>query len=828
MRSFGDFACGANFPRLASGALPTRRSVFPSSFRSFVATRLWLLALLATGAFLVGVNLQRMQRVDAVSRTDAADALLDPASPTGYAGAKRWLIVPEHNNRSYQWIMETQQMLAESEWRLRHIDYENAPSGHEVRSASIYRWWLALLAWTHHQSTHVPLAASVERVALWSDPLLHFALLIGTTFYIARRFGAHTATIAALALTFLFPFAASFLPGVPNDRSLSLVAAVWTILPLLAKRGAGEQNRFLIAGIAGGFGLWVDPTSELPVLIGVVAGAIFSGLLTRRVAPAVRGDAPGALPWRLWALGGAATGLLGYLVEYSPNHFSFDLRLNHPLFAIAWIGFGEFLHQFEVWRFGPKRTWNPRTILPAAAAVLAIAALPAAMHWIDARPFLGGDLYSSRLSFLPNGVVADNVRTWFTRDRLSAALIATLLPLLLLAPGIWIVIRKPDSEERRRLALALGPVAISLGLSCAQLSWWAVCGATLIGLLVATSAAIHLPRARWAWAGAIALALLPGGVRLRPAPGSGDIAFTRFEILGLMERGLAHWLSDHAGAERVVLLAPPDQTTSLCFHANFPGIGTANPENQAGLEATVRIATATTAEIARTLIDERGVTHLVLPSWDRDLEAFAAWRLPNPEDAFVMALRHWALPSWLEPIAYPLPVVAGFEDQSVMVLKVTENTNRVLALSRLAEYFLETRQPDLAEKLREPLQRYPAHPAALLALAALEESAGNGPAFTRAVAEIAAGLENGVDRALPWDRRVSLAIMLALGQQQELAREQVRLCLEKADASKIRSLSVGSLYRLQVLAKAFNVEMTDPKLRELARRLLPAELRARL
>jgi hypothetical protein len=88
-------------------------------------------------------------------------------------------------------------------------------------------------------------------------------------------------------------------------------------------------------------------------------------------------------------------------------------------------------------------------------------------------------------------------------------------------------------------------------------------------------------------------------------------------------------------------------------------------------------------------------------------------------------------------------------------------------------------------------------------------------------------LSGGYDRTLPWDRRVSLAVVLAEGEHPDLAREQVRRCLDGIDEPRIRSLTTAALFRLQVLAKAFQLEISDPKLRNLARQLLPAELRDR-
>jgi hypothetical protein len=86
----------------------------------------------------------------------------------------------------------------------------------------------------------------------------------------------------------------------------------------------------------------------------------------------------------------------------------------------------------------------------------------------------------------------------------------------------------------------------------------------------------------------------------------------------------------------------------------------------------------------------------------------------------------------------------------------------------------------------------------------------------------------GADRGLAWDRRVSLAVVLAEGQRNDLAREQVVRCLEKLDPTRIRSLTTAALFRLQILSKAYGLTISDPGQLELARTLLPAELRSRL
>jgi hypothetical protein len=70
--------------------------------------------------------------------------------------------------------------------------------------------------------------------------------------------------------------------------------------------------------------------------------------------------------------------------------------------------------------------------------------------------------------------------------------------------------------------------------------------------------------------------------------------------------------------------------------------------------------------------------------------------------------------------------------------------------------------------------------------------------------------------------------VLAQGAQIEPAREQLRRCLTELDEKRLRFLTAGSLYNLQVLSRALELPIADPRLRKLAVALLPAELSGRL
>jgi hypothetical protein len=89
-------------------------------------------------------------------------------------------------------------------------------------------------------------------------------------------------------------------------------------------------------------------------------------------------------------------------------------------------------------------------------------------------------------------------------------------------------------------------------------------------------------------------------------------------------------------------------------------------------------------------------------------------------------------------------------------------------------------------------------------------------------------LRSRADRFLPWDRRVSLAIVLAREENVELAREQTQRSLDAITEENIRTLTPGMLLNFQRLIRAFGLEIENAHLRALAGELLPRVLRVHL
>lgn len=803
--------------------------------------------LLALG-FTIWVDTRRIQHLGHIATLTRGESVPSAASPTGYAGGIRERVLSDHEGRSYEWIAQTQRMLAEGRWRVRQIDEENAPFGRATHAASPYKWWLGLVAWCDQLLHGHPPGQAVERAALFADPLLHLLIVAGITLFSARHFGALPASLIAIGGAMLFPFAAVFLPGLPDDSSLGVACALGSLLPLLTGlraldrpagdsatktdvRGQAASFWFSLAGVFGGFGIWISPASQVPLVLGIALGALPVAWIRR--PPGKDGIVCQPLPWRAWSLSGTVTVLAASLIEFFPHHLGdWELRAVHPLYGLGWIGGGELLAHTTGWMQQGGSAWKPRDLVITLLALAAVLAVPFVMIKTGNPAFLTADFLSFRLTKLPDGILAANLAAWIKGDGLTSTAWATLLPLGLLIPAIWLAARRQTGTAlRSTLALMLGVVLPALALAYFQLKWWSLLDVVLlVGLTASHGPDDSLPTRRWLWAGCVSLILLPGAFQLMPAGKAlPENTLTVPEAVGLVERDLAHWLAKHGSADGPALvLAPPNLTTTLNYYGGLRGLGTLSWENQPGLAFAIRIAISTSRPETIALLRQRGVTHIVIPSWDAFFDSYLKSASMQIGEMFYRSLNRWALPAWLRPVPYQLPSIPGFEKQFVRIFEVVDEQDEPVAASRLTEYFIEQAEWENARASHQTLLKYPADFGVLVTRAQLWAALSDATNFTPVFELLLSRLAGGADRYLPWDRRVSLAVVLARGKRLDLAREQMQRCLAGVTEDRLRFLTTDSLYHLLVLNKTLGLEIADPQLRALALDLLPAEVRQRI
>ncbi|MEZ5277446.1 MAG: hypothetical protein R3F07_13785 [Opitutaceae bacterium] len=793
-------------------------------------------------AWLTWVNQARLKRIDYLSGlAGGSEIRADPQSPTGYEDGLRILMLPENSSESYQWLLQTGQMMATGPWRLRHVDYDNAPHGREVDSPSAYRWWLAAGATVDHLWSGRSVALAVERAGLLAGPFLHLLLLLLTGVYVIRRNTFLAGILTILLLATAFPLTEVMLGGRPTSEHLSLVFALWSVLPLvtLSRPAAGRdpakpQDRsdgfaFVLAGGFGALGLWTNLTLQAPVLIGIAASAICVSAFPI-LGFVIAGGRPSN--WRRWGLAGGIVSLLLYLIEYFPGHLDWlDLKGNHPVFAIAWMAVGEVLCRVSA-GMAKTRPKADRSPLRIAVAVLGMLLLPVLMILNSAWEFLP---FSAAGTSLPGTILESNLLEWTTRHNVGVVTLATVLPFILFLPSVlslWSGAGNP--EGLARALIAWGPVGIAFGMAFFQPVWWPMATVLLVPLLVTSMSLPDSSRRRlpinWVWGALTVLVLSPGPwLHFTHARAASDPALSEAEVTALVERNLSHWLARRVGSAGANVLAPPNLSVSLIFHGGLSVLSTPYLGNPDGFVAAVRVAAATSADEAKALAESRKLTHIIIPSWDGYLDEYARIGATEESSTLMAMLHRWLPPRWLSPLSYQLPQVAGFEDDYAAIFRVVEVQDNATSLGRLAEYFLEMRQAEAAISVGQALEHsFPGDLNALVARAQIAIVQRDPAQFRSDMEQILSLLEGGMGDYLDWDRRVSLAVVLAQFKSGTIAREQVEICLEEADEESVRSLSTVLLFRFVSLVAAFNLEFADPGLHSIALQLLPEEMRVGL
>lgn len=795
-------------------------------------SRFWIIVLLGALGFLAWVNARRIARIESVTAWQQDAAPLSADSATGYADGTRELIVADRLGVTQETIALTQQMLAAGELRPRSWAAENAPFGREVHSSSLYRWWLGTVAWLHHIVTDAPMGRSVERAALYADPLLHALWLVSACVVVAWTWGGLSAAVVAMTGATAFPWAAAFLPGLPEAHAIALVAGFWSVLPLLAgwrvlaTDGRAARRWFICAGIAGGIGLWNSVAAQMPLLLGLALGALLAWWVARdRVATA---------PWRIWGLAGAATVLFCWLVEFFPGHLvSWELRAIHPLHALAWLGLGELLQRVTAWMQRPAPRWQGRDGAILSGAVLAVVALPLVMLATGNAGFLAVDPAALRVAKLADTPILPSLQIWVAQEGVSWRVVTVVLPLVLVGFAAVLALRRRvmDAAGSAVLAMAIGPVLVAAGLACFHLRGWQMFDAGALALIVAVLA-VTGTSVRWqrGWVVFAALWAVLGLAQARPEPVVADAnGLTGLEREALLGRHVAQRLARRTGmADGAVFIASPGFGVNLRYYGGLRGLASLSWENKDGLAAAIRVMISTSRDETQALLAQREVRYFVLPSWDEFYDPYVEAASVQVGSLFLPGLQRWILPPWLRPIPCELPRWPGLEQRSVVVLEVVEEQAAPLAASRLVEYFIEMSQPENARAAGEALRRFPADLGALVARAQLESALGDAAAFADSLGTLEKWLATGADRILPWDRRVSLASVLARGRRYDLARAQVQRCIAEIDEERVRTLTPYATYHLLGLARGFGIAIADSRVRELAVQQVPAELRGQL
>ncbi|MDX2187099.1 MAG: hypothetical protein SFV32_09205 [Opitutaceae bacterium] len=783
-----------------------------------------VVGLLVLLALSLGWGLVQKERREVVSGMSGATggAVSEPQwsndSATGYLDGARRLIVPGRHPETF---LVARQLAASGAFRQRTVEFDNPPDGRSTRMTAPTRGVLRLVASVG--GGQQPAGVALETAVLNFSPAVQGAVALVLLLLGWRRFGWVGGVVASVCWLGLFPLVGSFQPGVVESRLLVAALGAAAALVVLGALRSSRSWDWILAGVFAGLAVWVRADLALPMTVALLAGGA-AGLWRA-----------GALaPLRLMTRACAVVVLVAWAVEFLPTQVDLRLEAVHVVHAFLLLGLGEAVAASRE-KMGTAK--KGAFVFGGVAVGVWLAALLLG----PTEGFFSLDPMAGRMPGAPEVQADDGFDTLAAGGLAAAASGAAYLLVVLLSVRCLV---DPESRSAVRVASAVAAVLL-LAWGFWQPHTLPLALAVAIGLVVAFLAgdcvetateitgteAPRFPSRPWelaGWAGCL-LAVGFGLWAARPARGEdGKPLASETDAATVVLRDVAHWLRARNLADEPVLVAPPDSVAALGYLSDWKTVGSYHWENPEGTQGALRIASASSPDEALELLSRRGVTHLVLPSWDTSLDVLLASAYRSsaiPPQSFLAALRRWEPPRWLQPLAYPPPRLPGIEGLDVVVFKVVEEQDEVSARARLAEFLADTQRLDLASAVAGSLGEFQSDPNALVARAYVAMAANAPAAFREAFVPLPALMDAGGTDALSFDRRVSLLVVLAQAQEYDRAKALLENLMQELSVSNMRELSPNQLLRLVVLSRRAGVPFADRTLEEAALELLPRGVR---
>lgn len=789
-------------------------------FLSRYLTSLWILLPIALFLIALSAFQARVERIENLTaRPDwsiKTTSLTDSHSDT-YEPNQGRATLPFQQFHAVPWLLKIDASLDPEDGGAALVDYANFPAGFRPDSTPLYLAYQSAATRVAATLFDESATSTLPTTTRWLDPILGACLLIGISIFVALRVGKLPALVTAGMALALYPFGAAMWSGGPDPTALVPLLLLASLVPLIECLSRGAR-RVPISEFAAGIALAsifsLQPSIAAPVLLSLILGFLAKLALSPLRQPA---------SYRAWSLGGGLT-LLALPMLTSGQ---FSLEQPNAIWALGWIGTGEFLRAFSRKIDAQQGRTSFRWVLLGACVFLA-----AAGTWwgLQASDWMTRDLALDRLAASPREIVAANVAELWNNPASRFQAIVAWLPLLvafcLLLIRLW---NRNGLERMSHLAVAGTPLLALTALATAHPGYTAAAQAAAIAVIASWLAILRarFPTvteqsettrfALYLGIGACAFSALLG-MRTQ-LPLKSESALNPSELRQLVNRDLAHWLA--ARYPDAVVWAPPATTQELIYFGDLRGIGTLDVDNSEGYLGALRIASAASFQEARVLLEQRQVTHLVLPAWDRHLDAAAATAIGAGQTPFIASLREWLVPSWLRPVAYYAPHLGSSPEQQLMLFEVVEEQSDTELLGAMATALTESGRLQHATSLRPFLARFPNDLSALIAKVQVAAALDDAPEFHDTLDTIDEALAGGADRFLPWTSRLNLSALLARGKRDEAAKAQLERVVRQTDLDRLRRLSSQSLFRLLALCRLYETELPTPELAAQAEAWLP-------
>ncbi|MFA5256818.1 MAG: hypothetical protein WC360_01595 [Opitutales bacterium] len=614
----------------------------------------------------------------------------EDAFPTGHGAAYHELILPSVDTG--HWIVQTEQMREQGLWRLRNVDYDNAPLGRPDEWASPPHWLLASGAALARSLGICPSIKPMESAALFVGPVMLLVFVAGAYLLAWRLWGLSAAFAAAFGTLVAPGILDGFEAGGFDHHMLVAFSTFFCIAGLLAGFMAAEQGRdgrwyLLISALAGAFGIWISAVSQVPVIA-------FLGLASFCVARMRRTDEAFVhaviRSFLFWCRAGAVFSLLAYLVEYAPALLRLRLDVNNPLYALSWLAAGELFaamlraKSFRRWGW---RAWLSVVVLPLPILLLIVAGKDSFMLIDPALRMIHED---SILEFWSPFRLMRTGGLTFSVWRFALAAI-------ILVWGLARVFGRgaEGSKYRMQLVMALIPALMLDLLVLWQYRWFIEAESAslvLLAMLCGTASAPLLWRR--ALMSLAVLSALVFSVR-RAVVGE---PFTKEYSFQLVERGLAQNLFLRGGGTAPICLAGPRISSFMMYYGGARVLGTLYWENIEGLKRAADIYSASDEQEALRLLRKAEVRYLIVTSWDRfEAKYVKMAKVMNAGFGGKSYLRDAIMnarpPAWLRPLPIYLPSSKEMDKEQLLVFEVVPERTEAQALQQYCELLVDMKNP---------------------------------------------------------------------------------------------------------------------------------------
>ncbi len=642
----------------------------------------------------------------------------------------------------YAWNHHAENIGKDGSWRMRWTHLDNAPNGRELHWNSAFAWYLRGLGEIYHANTGESLRNSIYRMSIWANPILLVVALVVFSILSAKRFGPLCGSILLMGMVAVPSFYEGFMPAYPDHHGIlafSLMGLFFGIAwagvcwvrpegdPDITAPNSIKQARqgMIFSAVSGAAAIWISALSTSIVLGTIGIAAVASAFFMRWKGRG--GLTHHAKLWKVWALWGSGAALIFYLLEYFPSHMSMRLEVNHPFYALAWLGGGWMISILTAWILDEGQKLAPFPYNKLIAPFLACMILPAVILIGGAEVYIPKDPFMVELW----GHITE-LLTIFERMQLPGFNLKIAFgwyPLFFVAALVLLFLSGTCRGTKAVLVFLAVPVLFMTGLQTYQSRWGLLLGPIYIALAAILIPQIWrlVPQTTKARAATAVLLLGFAWLFIQPAASarfaqnwnlyrSGKLEVNFGQALALIHRQMAFIIKESAGDKPVVVLSSPNSSVLLAGLGGFQAVGTLYWENVDGLKNAAKALNAQSDDEALAKINELGVTHISLMPWENFIQPYfnILNSKSNEGQSFdksfgKRALFDRVIPRWTRPLIYPPNGLTQSLQQSVLLLQFAPNQNADEAQFQLGRFVQQViGDPNQAERIfKEILQRNP-------------------------------------------------------------------------------------------------------------------------